>query len=1094
MASDYAAIRLANREEYGAGIGRWGKGVLASRYDDRTHFIFELLQNAEDALGRRAGWQGSRAVSLRLADQVLSISHFGRPFDERDVRGICGIAESTKDLTAIGRFGIGFKSVYAFTDRPEVHSGEEDFAIEDFVCPTTAKSVDRSDGETIINLPLKDDADRLAIAKGLQTLGARTLLFLRQIEEITWSVDGGPSGVYLRESKEVSVGVRRVVLVGQEHRRADSNEEWLIFSRPVTSDDGRQVGHVELAFGIAEAPESKIDVIQRVEQSPLVVFFPTILETHLGFLVQGPYRTTPSRDNVPRSDVWNQRLVAETASLLVTALRWLRDSDLLDTSTLRCLPLDPEKFGEASMFAPLFQATVTALSTEPLLPRFDGGHVSASSARLGRTQELRELFSPAQLSILYQKEPELAWLSGDITLDRAPELRDYIMKVLDVDELTPEAIIPRLDGPFLQAQSDAWILDLYEFLNGQPALLRRGLLRTVPIVRLGDGTQVVANLNGEPQAFLPGVAETGFPTVRRAVCATEEARTFLLSLGLTEPDPVDDVVRNVLGRYRGDEIDVSDADYEADIRRILVAFATDSKVQREKLVAALRESSFVMAVDAGDQSELVSKPGDVYLATERLKSLFAGVPDVPLVDDGYPCLRGEDVRDLLEACGATRYLQPVPVSSRFSWQELTEMRKRAGAENNTGADRVDDFNLRGLTELFAILAQLAPESAAQKAAVLWEALCDFEDRRGAGAFLGTYKWFYFHQRSCVFDASFVQQLNSTAWVPDANGHLQRPEFVVFSSLGWKPNPFLLSKVHFKPPAIEALAREAGIEPGLLDLLKKLGVTSEAELRDRLGIKEPTASGNGAQGSVADALKKLLGGGSDPTPPVLDPTVGEPLGSSRRGDGKGSGSGQGAAAGSGPGRPGAGGSRWDGPGASGDSAGPPKGAAASAGKRLSGSNGSRTFISYLAVDADGDEADPDGLDQGARMALEAQAVALILAREPKWLVTPAHNPGFDLYEAGEDGTPTRWCEVKAMAGSLENRPVGLSRTQFECAQKRAGAYWLYIVEHAGTEQADIVRIQDPAGKAQTFAFDRGWRAVADVDAEENAEGADPHGKD
>src|SRR2546426_7489451 len=40
-------------------------------------------------------------------------SHHGAPFTEGDVRGICGIAESTKDLTAIGRFGIGFKSVYA---------------------------------------------------------------------------------------------------------------------------------------------------------------------------------------------------------------------------------------------------------------------------------------------------------------------------------------------------------------------------------------------------------------------------------------------------------------------------------------------------------------------------------------------------------------------------------------------------------------------------------------------------------------------------------------------------------------------------------------------------------------------------------------------------------------------------------------------------------------------------------------------------------------------------------------------------------------------------------------------------------------------
>jgi hypothetical protein len=47
----------------------------------------------------------------------------------------------SRDLTAIGRFGIGFKSVYAFTDRPEIHSGAEDFAIEGYIRPVAADLV-----------------------------------------------------------------------------------------------------------------------------------------------------------------------------------------------------------------------------------------------------------------------------------------------------------------------------------------------------------------------------------------------------------------------------------------------------------------------------------------------------------------------------------------------------------------------------------------------------------------------------------------------------------------------------------------------------------------------------------------------------------------------------------------------------------------------------------------------------------------------------------------------------------------------------------------------------------------------------------------
>ena len=49
-----------------------------------------------------------------------------------------------------------------------------------------------------------------------------------------------------------------------------------------------------------------------------------------------------------------------------------------------------------------------------------------------------------------------------------------------------------------------------------------------------------------------------------------------------------------------------------------------------------------------------------------------------------------------------------------------------------------------------------------------------------------------------------------------------------------------------------------------------------------------------------------------------------------------------------------------------------------------------------------------------------------------------------------------------------------------AQECGDDYWLYVVENAGTGSPNIVKIQDPAGKARTFTFDHGWREVAAVD--------------
>jgi hypothetical protein len=53
VASNYEAICKENRESYGTKGAQKSGRLAAGLYDDRTHFIFELLQNAEDALGRR---------------------------------------------------------------------------------------------------------------------------------------------------------------------------------------------------------------------------------------------------------------------------------------------------------------------------------------------------------------------------------------------------------------------------------------------------------------------------------------------------------------------------------------------------------------------------------------------------------------------------------------------------------------------------------------------------------------------------------------------------------------------------------------------------------------------------------------------------------------------------------------------------------------------------------------------------------------------------------------------------------------------------------------------------------------------------------
>ena len=297
---------------------------------------------------------------------------------------------------------------------------------------------------------------------------------------------------------------------------------------------------------------------------------------------------------------------------------------MLNTGVLRCMPLDSAKFRDDSMFAPLFAAVKQALYEEPLLPRYETGYAPGASARLARTQELRELFTPQQLASLSGEQEELAWLSPDITQDRTAELRRYLMQELDVAEVTPETIVPRLDKPFLETQPDEWLLELSPFPQRATGVAPP-LQRIAPHPLARRNSRRLASRR-TPSSVPAGRGQDGIShgqAIRlRNRCS---ARIF----AFVESDRTRSCgrcSRQCPADLPGGAISVSDEEYEADIKRILAAFATDSKVRRDRLVAALSETAFLQVRDAGN-GKWFAKPSLAYLATERLKGLFAGIKE-----------------------------------------------------------------------------------------------------------------------------------------------------------------------------------------------------------------------------------------------------------------------------------------------------------------------------------------------------------------------------------------------------------------------------------------------------------------------------------
>ena len=96
-------------------------------------------------------------VHFELENSRLAYWHDGRAFNLKDIESITNIGNSSKleDVSSIGKFGIGFKAVFAYTDAPEIYSGEYSFRIRDLIALEKIESsiLEKGDLRTLFVFP-----------------------------------------------------------------------------------------------------------------------------------------------------------------------------------------------------------------------------------------------------------------------------------------------------------------------------------------------------------------------------------------------------------------------------------------------------------------------------------------------------------------------------------------------------------------------------------------------------------------------------------------------------------------------------------------------------------------------------------------------------------------------------------------------------------------------------------------------------------------------------------------------------------------------------------------------------------------------------
>jgi hypothetical protein len=629
---DYAKIRQDNIEEYGKGTRHLS--YFADIYSTRTHFIFEILQNAEDALSRRLLSSPSGYVGFHLHQDRLEIYHNGKPFDDRDIVGICGIGEGTKtgDYTQIGKFGIGFKSVYAYSFFPQIHSEDEHFEIRRFVEPHEIEATSSKD--TLITLPFDQpdkrpewafrknvnaDVAQSEISQAITKLNIRTLLFLRNIEKIEWILANGEQGFLTKENQLENKQYNWRIVEVSDHQ--GKREQWQIFARniKIKNDDKDQIATIEVAFLLENGKVSKAD------DTELVISFPTEKKTELGFLIQAPFKATKSRDNIKSDDPANHQMIQTAARLAVDSLSVLRDTNCLSVASYNAFPLDEDDFPEDNLFRPVYDRVREALKTQPILPAHGGGFIKADEAKLARVKGLVDLFSSEQLGELFEKE-KLAWLDASITSDSFPYFHSYLLGLSDGIQITPESLVSKLTADFLSKQPIAWLIQFIQYAEQGTKALRR-----VPFIRLESGEQVDLRQEDEnPIAWFAPENSTGldlikdFPLVHHKLAENEEVRKFLEKEGIHEIKSVDIVEQCILPKYQDTPFDVDtpfseyEKAYRADLYQIGKAYADADDEIKEGLNKSLNDIEWLACIHANG-----NEPDKVFWKTPESTNLYA---------------------------------------------------------------------------------------------------------------------------------------------------------------------------------------------------------------------------------------------------------------------------------------------------------------------------------------------------------------------------------------------------------------------------------------------------------------------------------------
>ena len=751
--------------------------IVEDLYPDNAHFIYELLQNAEDTHATQ--------VNFELKRDALLFRHNGHPFYEDNVYAITDIGEGTKaeDSEKIGKFGIGFKAVFAYTETPRIWSPTFSFQISELVLPTSIPERKDIEQNTLFqfpfNNPKKPAWDAVAeITSGLENLAKTTLLFLTHIESLRWTLPDGRHGKLLR----VQHPAHHVEILEQQAGKTTSIAHYLRFSAPVI---GLEKQTLAIAFELQPLPKAASYVpgkaiseqlrIVPAEQGQVSVFFPAEKETSgLRFHINAPFIPELSRASV-KDTAANEPLFDQLADLLKRSLHSVREMRLFGVDFLEVLPNSNDRI--PIRYDRFRKSVKSSLVDEALTPTYDKKHAPAKYLVQARAA-LKALLTPQDLAFLTRNaQAPLGWA---VAASQKNSNADRLLNDLGMREWNIKVLLDRFEegfsqsrqymphhgkyliGPvdeyksWLSGKSFEWHQFLYATIYEDPIFQSyKGMLRMLQIVRLATGEYASGGV-----CFFPSEGKEGdkeMPRVDRRVYTSgkatsekESARNFLMSVGVREVGEAEEIEALLKTRYTIEKVSPRSADIERFIKL----------VEQDPVKAQMFRNFPIFEDETGNWR----KPSNVYLDTPFIPTgmrayykAIKGEVHRTSLSDSYCSARYKTERFVAfaKAVGVAHQLEVVkaPIWNNPKFEYLHSV----GGERETSPIR-QDWTIEHI-------ATILENPSVELARLLWQTMCSLPRRPDylVATFQRNGTW-----GAHEAESQLVHHLRDTRWIPQGD--------------------------------------------------------------------------------------------------------------------------------------------------------------------------------------------------------------------------------------------------------------------------------------------------------------------------------------